>query len=166
MTTREPGVRDFSADQEPPIALASKLSNDEYEEYLRTAREMILVREQKARTANREAELKGGLMDLLKEFGDPYGDEGQHRTLAFPRPIRGIARFVRQAKVGTEVDTVKAEAIARQRGIYDRLFKPVMTLDDSAVLVALEEGLLTDADIEEMFPKKTTYAFIAEKAKK
>lgn len=166
MTHREPGIRDFSTDQEPPVAVAQKMSDDQYEDFLRTAREMVLTREQKARTANREAELKSVLMDLLKDFGDPYGDEGQHRHLKFPRPIRGIAAFVRQKKISTEVDETKAEAIARQRGIYERLFKPVMTLDDSAVLVALEEGLLTDADIEVMFPKKTTYAFVAEKAKK
>lgn len=166
MTRREPGVRDFSEDQKAAPAAHQEMSEEQYEEFLRTAREMILVREQKTRIANRETELKGGLMDTLATYGDPYGPSGQHQTIEFPRPIRGIIRFVRQSKVSTDVDETKAEAIARQRGIYDRLFKPVMQLDDAAVLVALEEGLLTEADVEVIFPKKVIHAFVAEKDKK
>jgi hypothetical protein len=142
------------------------MTDEQREAFLREAREMVLVREQKTRIANREAELKGVLMGVLRDYGDTSGTSGQHRQIMFPRPIRGIAGFVRQAKVVNEVDEVKAEAIARERGIYERLFKPVPTLDDSAVLVALAEGLLTESDVEAIFPKKTTYAFIAEKAKK
>ena len=142
------------------------MTEQEYEDFLRMAREMILTQEQRVRTAKREAELKGVLMRSLSDYGDPYGAEGQHRKISFPRPIRGIAAFIRQSKVTTEVDETKAEAIARQRGIYDRLFKPVMKLDDAAVLVALEEGLLTETDIEEIFIKKQVFAFVPEKAKK
>lgn len=136
------------------------------EEFLRQSREMVLIREQKSRVERREKELKGGLMAVLETSGEPYGDEGQHRTIEFPKPIRGIARFVRQKKTLNEVDETEAEAIARQRDLYDRLFKPVMTLDEDAVMVAHREGLLSDADLERMFPKKTQYAFVAEKAKK
>jgi hypothetical protein len=165
MVHRESGVRDFSEEQDQPV-IGQQMTDEQFEEFLRQAREMILVREQKARTAKRESELKGVLMDELVSFGEPSGSEGQHRTIRFPRPIRGIKAFIRQAKIVTEVDETKAEAIARQRGLYDRLFKPVMQLDDAAVMVALEEGLLTDADIGDIFPKKTVYAFVAEKSKK
>jgi hypothetical protein len=165
MTPREPGVRDFSTDQIDPAPAHQTMAEEEYEDFLREAREMILIREQKVRIANREAELKNDLMDALATYGDPYGPSGQHQTIEFPRPIRGIVRFVRQSKVSTTVDETKAEAIARRQGIYERLFKPVMTLDDSAVLVALQEGLLTEADMEEIFPKKTIHAFVAEKKK-
>lgn len=163
---REPGVRDFTADQTAAPAAHQEMSEAQYEEFLRMAREMILVREQKVRTANREAELKSVLMEQLQDYGDPYGQQGQHQKIAFPKAIRGIAAFIRQAKVTTEVNQTRAEAIARQRGIYDRLFKPVMQLDDAAVLVALEEGLLTETDIEEIFVKKQIFAFVPEKAKK
>lgn len=161
---RESGIRDFTEEQQTPTPSGhQEMTDEEAEEFLRTAREMVLVREQKVRTAKREAELKDVLMKTLAVYGDPYGEAGQHRTIKFPRPIRSIARFVRQTKVTTEVDETKAEAIARQRGIYERLFKPVMQLDDSAVLVALKEGLLTEVDVAEIFVKKTTYAFLADK---
>jgi len=165
MTRRDPGVRDFTEDQQAEPAPHQQMSEEEYENFLRESREMILTREQKTRIANRESELKKVLMDALKVFGDPYGTSGQHQTIEFPKAIRGITRFVRQSKVVNEVNEEAAEAIARRQGIYDRLFKPVMTLDDAAVLVALREGILTEADVEEIFPKKTIYAFVAEKKK-
>lgn len=165
MTPREPGIRDFTEDQQAAPAPHQQMSEEDYENFLREAREMILIREQKTRIANRETELKKDLMDALKVFGDPYGTSGQHQTIEFPKAIRGIVRFVRQSKTANEVDEEAAEAIARRQGIYDRLFKPVMTLDDAAVMVALREGILTDADVEAIFPKKTIYAFVAEKKK-
>jgi len=137
----------------------------EQEAFHQQAREMVLLREQKARLAAREAELKKSVMAYIERYGDPYGPSNQHRSVSFDKPIRGIARFVRQSKVSQLVDEVKAEAIARKLGIYDRLFKPVMTLDESAVMVALQEGVLTDHDLDEIFPKRTIHAFVAEKKK-
>ena len=162
---REAGVRDFTDEQGDAPLSESQMTDEEQEEFIRQAREMILLREQRLRTAKRESALKETLMKELSRFGLPYGDQGQHRTFEFPRPIRGVYRFVRQTKVTTKIDETKAEAIARQRGIYDRLFKPVMVLDEAAALVALEEGILTDADFAEMFPKQTDYAFVVEKKK-
>jgi len=162
----ESEVRDFSGEQTVTTPEHQPLSEAQMEEFLRQAREMVLVREQKARTAKREDQLKGVLMDVLATFGEPYGDEGQHRTIRFPKPIRGIAAFVRQRKTLHEIDETKAEAIARRKGLYDRLFKPVMALDETAVMVAHEEGLLTDEEVAEMFPAKIQYAFVAEKDKK
>ena len=62
-------------------------------------------------------------------------------------------------------DDAKAEAIARAMGLFDRLFKPVMVLDEDAVMVAREEGLLTDQQVEQMFPQKVTHALMPRKAK-
>lgn len=164
---REEGVRDFAAEQETPVVSPSEqMPDDLREDYLRKAREMVLVQEQKKRVSARESALKPDLMGILEKFGDPVGDEGQHRTIDFPKPIRGIARFVRQRKVTHEVDEISAEVIARKRGLYDRLYKPVMTLDQDAVDVALAAGELSEEDVAKMFPSKVSYAFVPEKAKK
>lgn len=160
-------VRDFSEEQDVTQPDDRQpMTEDVMEQYLREGREMVLVREQKSRVEKREKEIKARLMDVLAAYGEPYGDEGQHRYVPFPKAIRGIAGFVRQKKTIHEEDSVEAEVIARQRGIYDRLFKPVMTLDEDAVMVAHREGILTDEDLDRMFPKKVQYAFVAEKAKK
>lgn len=157
-------IRDFT--EENMSAQVVWDTDEAQEEYLKTSRELVILREQKKRLEEREGELKKVLMKVLEGSGEPYGPDGQHRTIAFPRAIRGISGFVRQTKVSTTVDSVKAEAIARHKGIYDRLFKPVPTLDQDAVMVALAEHLLTDDDLEEIFPKSVSYALVAEKAKK
>jgi hypothetical protein len=160
-------VRDFSDEQDTlGEHNVEPMDDAQRQHFEQLAREMVLTQEQKKRVAKRESELKPTLMKMLERHGLPYGEEGQHQTVEFAKPIRGIARFVRQRKVLRETDEVKAEAIARRKDLYERLFKPVMMLDEDAVVVAREQGLLTDDEVEEMFPKKIQYAFVPEKAKK
>lgn len=134
--------------------------------YLEESRDYILLREQKSQLEKLESGLKKSLMTLLEKYGSSYGPEGQHLTIQFPEPIRGYVRMVRQARISTSVDEVEAEAIARRAGIYDQLFKPVMALDESAVMVAVKQGLLTDADLAKIYPKKVIHAFVPEKETK
>lgn len=133
--------------------------------YIEDARGYLLIREEKQRLEKAEAGIKKQIMEILEKYGSSYGPEGQHLTIDFPEPIRGYARVVRQAKVTQSVDEVEAEAIARRAGIYDRLFKPVMALDEAAVLVAVREGLITDADLAKIFPKRIIHACVPEKQK-
>ena len=135
-------------------------------EYIEEARDYILIREQKSQLEKTESALKKHLMGILEKYGSSYGPEGQHLTIQFPEPIRGYIRMVRQARISTSVDEVEAEAIARRAGIYDQLFKPVMALDESAVMVAVKQGLITDADLAKIFPKKIVHAFVPEKETK
>jgi hypothetical protein len=158
-------VRDFSEEQEDVSAQPVWNINADSEKYLALSREMIMLKEQKDVLAKREATIKAELMDVLFRLGQPYGPNGQHRTIDFPEPIRGIARFVRQAKSTVTTDVVKAEAIARSRGIYTRIFPSTPTFSESAVMVALEQGKLTEVDVDEIFVRKTTYAFVPEKVK-
>lgn len=140
--------------------------SQDMEAFYEEAREMILLKEQKTNLERVEARLKKSLMETLRMRGKPYGPENQHLAIEFPEPIRGIARFVRQSKSSTSVDETEAEAIARSKGIYDRLFKPVMALDQDAVLVAVREGLISDEELALIFPRKEINAFVPEKEKK
>lgn len=122
-------------------------------------------------TARRQRDEMTALMDKEKtpinSILETYGEEDAngHRTLDVDPPIHGIDGMTRQRKVAHSVDETKAEAIARALNLYDRLFKPVMTLDEDAVMVAREEGLLTDAQVDQMFPQKVTHALMPRKAK-
>lgn len=46
------------------------------------------------------------------------------------------------------VDEPVAEALCRQRGIYEKVFPSVPTFDRAALNQAYADGLLTDADME------------------
>jgi uncharacterized protein YicC (UPF0701 family) len=156
-------VRDFEQEQDDPTQ--EPISELQMDTYVAGAREMIVLKKNKAALEAREKELKEVLMEMLDRLGRPYGSDGQHLTIDFPTQIRGFARFVRRVSVSQTVDEMTAEAIARDHGLYDRLFKPVMQLDEDAVLVARQQGLLTDEELERMFPKKRVYSLVPEKAK-
>ena len=119
----------------------------------------------------RQRDEMGKLMDkekpVLNETLDTYGerDANGHATIELDPPVHGIDALTRQRKVTHLQDDAKAEAIARAMGLFDRLFKPVMVLDEDAVMVAREEGLLTDQQVEQMFPQKVTHALMPRKAK-
>ena len=155
-------VRDFTEDQAVPRL---NISPEDLDAYLKAARQMLTLKKNKAKLVEDESRLNKVLTDILTRAGEPYGSDGQHRTIRFPSPIQGFKAFVRQQRVSTGTDEIEAEAIAHRKGLYERLFKPVMVLDESAVMVARAEGLLTDEELEAMFPKKYTYAVVPEKAK-
>lgn len=157
-------IRDFEEEQH--VIQEQPVPDNVMDTFMSQGREMILLREQKAKLEARETVLKKSLMEMLAEYGLPYGPEGQHRTIDFATPIRGIARFVRQSKTSMSVDETRAEAIARMHKIYDRLFVMRPVLDQDAVMVAVMEGILTDEELAEIFPKKVTHAFLVEKVKK
>jgi glycyl-tRNA synthetase beta subunit len=157
-------VRDFTEEQLSDTQ-ERELSPAELSRYVDQSREYIVLKENKTALEKREAVLKKSLMELLAKFGQPTGSEGQHRTIEFPSPIRGVVAMVRQQRTAIHVDDAAAEAIARKHGLYDRLFKPVMTLDQDAVMVAVEEGRLTDEELERIFPKKVVHSFVMEKKK-
>lgn len=162
MTTTN--VRDFTADQDQPT-IAPPLSPEDLDAYVKASREMLTLKRNKTALLAREKELNGVLSGFIVAHGEPTGSEGQHRAIRFPSPIRGFAGFIRQAKVSTGTNVVQAEAIARRKGLYERLFKPVPTLDESEVMVARAEGLLTDDELAEMFPRSTVHSLVPEKAK-
>ena len=153
-------IRDFSEETDE---MTTDLPDDVAAEFYETARTFLTYRRQRDEMTKLMDKEKPELMGTLEQFGDEDGKG--HRAIPLDPPIHGIGRMVRQRKVSRSQDAAKAEAIARVAGIYDRLFKPVMALDEDAVMVALAEGLLTEAQVEEMFPQRITYALTPEKAK-
>lgn len=145
------------------MSTTSDFPPDVEQEFDETARRFLNYRRQRDEMAKLMDKEKKPLNDILEQYGevDPNG----HRTLPVDPPVHGIDALVRQRKVQNLVDETKAEAIARAMGIYDRLFKPVMTLDEDAVMVALEEGLLTQDQVDAMYPQKVTHALMPRKAK-
>jgi hypothetical protein len=131
------------------------------EDFDANAREMILLKEQKSRLEKREAELKKSLMAVIAEYGEEYG--GDHLTIRFAQPIRGYTGFVRQTRVSNGIDETAAEWIARSEGIYDRLFKPVMCLDEDALHLAIKEGVLKPEQVDSIIVRKVTHAFVMDK---
>jgi len=127
-----------------------------------------LVRDYKALTTNldmlekRRKEVRDRLSTIVVESGEE--DEKGHIVLALPEKIDGISSLMRQRRVKRTLDEHVAERVISQAHLIDRCYRMVPVLDEDVVMQARFEGLLTDADIDSMFPTTVTWAFVTVKA--
>lgn len=70
----------------------------------------------------------------------------------------------RERRVSQSLDMDAAIVILTQKGLAERCIKPVPTIAEDEVMAALYEGKLTEEDVDTMFPKKVTWAFITSKS--
>ena len=53
-----------------------------------------------------------------------------------------------------------AEALLKERGIYDKCVKMIPVLQEDAIMSCVYTDELSEADIDKMFPSKISYAFL------
>lgn len=109
-----------------------------------------------------QAKAKYFLLEQLDSTG--VLDDKGHAWLDLPAPIEGYARIQRQRRVSQKLDEQVAEEILTRKGVRDRAYKTVEVLDEDAIMGMLYTGDLTDEDLNAMFPKSITYAFVPVKS--
>jgi len=109
-----------------------------------------------------QSSLKAELSDLVDKEGTP--DDKGHIWYSLPEEVDGFQSLQRQRRVTQKLDEDKARAILKQKGLTDRCYKLVPVLDESEVMACLYEDLLTEEEIDSMFPKSVSYAFIPSKS--
>lgn len=108
-----------------------------------------------------QSALKAELSDLVDNEGTP--DEKGHIWYSLPEEVDGVVSLQRQRKVSQRLDAETAETVLKERGLAARCYKLVPVLDEAEVMACLYEGLLTEEEIDTMFPKSVSYAFIPSK---
>ena len=107
--------------------------------------------------------LKSDLLQALEALGEE--DDKGHLWFEFPSPVEGYAAMQRQRRVSQKLDEEAAEEILTAKGLTDRCYKTVRVLDEDEVMALLYEGVLTEADVDQMFPKTISYAFVPSKSR-
>lgn len=107
------------------------------------------------------------IKDLLAQVIDAEGevDDKGHFWLELPREVEGYVSLCRQRAVSQKLDAEVAENLLTEKNLKDRCFKMVPVLDEDEVMACLYEGLLTEEDVDAMFPKTVTYRFVPSKKK-
>jgi len=106
---------------------------------------------------------------VLKEELNQYViDNGQeddrgHISVFLPEEVDGYTSMKRQRRVSQGLDMDAAILILTKKGLAERCIRSVPTVAEDEVMAALYEGKLTEQDIDTMFPKKITWAFIPTK---
>jgi len=101
--------------------------------------------------------IKSELSELVDTDGEP--DEKGHLIYELPEKVSGVTALKRQRRVSQSLNESIAEDILKKKDIYNRCYKMVPVLDESEVMACLYDGLLTEEEIDEMFPKTVSYAF-------
>lgn len=107
-------------------------------------------------------EKKDTLRKEIDALVDKYGEESSNgsRVIDLDDSETGVSKVTRQRRVSQSFSNSIASEVLERKGLLERCSKPVFVLDEQEVMVAYNEGLLTDEDLAEMFPSKVTWATI------
>jgi len=122
-------------------------------------RQYLSLKDEAALLTNRTNQLKE---ELLAAVDSVEFDDRGHKKLVIEDEFKGEVTLTKQRRVSKTLDMQVAEGILNTKGIKDKCIKMVPTLDESAIMASFYEGLLTEEDIDLMFPAKVTYAFLVD----
>jgi hypothetical protein len=106
--------------------------------------------------------IKADLSELVDIIGEP--DEKGNLWLRLPHEVDGFTSLQRQRKVSQSLDEGTATELLKEKGLFERCFVMMPVLKEDEVMACLYEGLITEEEVDKMFPKKVSYAFLTSKA--
>lgn len=122
-------------------------------------RQYLSLRDEAALLTKRTNQIKEELIEVVE--AQEFDDRG-HKKLVIEDEYKGEVTLTKQRRVSKSLDMDVAENILTTKGIKDKCIKMVPTLDEAAIMSAFYEGLLTEEDIDAMFPSKVTFAFLVD----
>ncbi|MFJ4739051.1 hypothetical protein [Streptomyces sp. NPDC088775] len=128
-----------------------------------TFREWAMLKAQQTEITSRMNKLRDKVAVAVEQRGYADHKGSQYIDLPFPVPVGDseYIRIKRERRVSIVADFEAAERITKARGehIYHRAFPPVPTLDADELYVLLQEGELTEEDMDQIMVQKETFAF-------
>ena len=118
-----------------------------------TVKQYVALKEQIKFLNEREAELKKRLITTVEELGEE--NSNGHLVLE----VEGVT-LTKQRKVSNPLDLEVAIPLLEEKNLKKQCTKTVEHIDQDEIIIAYSKGLLTEEEIESMFPKKITYAFL------
>lgn len=118
-----------------------------------TVEQYLSIDEQIKLLSKRKDELKKRLMETVEAEGEIDGKG--HSTLEV-----GDVKLVRQRKTSNPIDMDIAKRIIADKKLEKECIKMIPQLDSEAIMAAYYKDLITEQEIDEMFPLKVSYAFL------
>jgi hypothetical protein len=138
------------------------------EELKSQIRQFATLKEQSDLLAKRMSEVKSYLTAAVENFGETDGRG--HINLEVGDESVGIAGLQLQRRSTPQENMEAIERIlktkrdANNQPLWAQCIKMVPVVQEDEVMKASFDGLLTEDDISEMYPRKVTYAFFPQKA--
>ena len=90
-------------------------------------------------------------------------DDKGNIVLELPEEVDGYSAIIKQRRVSRKIDEDKAEEVITARGMEETLYKTIRVVDEDALMAALYNDELTEAEIDEMYPQSITWALVLKK---
>jgi exoribonuclease R len=116
------------------------------------------ISELTAMQASIKKQLKEGIAYLGVE-----NDRG-HIVIEIDDEVSGVKSIMQQKKISKSLDIEVAEEILKDKGIHERCIQLVPVLNEDEIMAAYYEGIITEDDIDTMFPSKVVWALVTNKA--
>lgn len=105
-----------------------------------------------------QSKIKKDLTEALDELGEE--DDKGHIVLPVDDEVSGVNNVIRQRRVSKVLDIEVAEELLKERGLHERCITMVPVLNEDEIMAAYYDNLLTEEDIDKMFPSKVTWALV------
>jgi hypothetical protein len=128
------------------------------EQLVDVVRQYVGIKDQMALLAKRESELKKRLSDVVEAKGEVDGKG--HIVLEINDSTSGVGKLVKQRKVSKSLDEDAANRILAEKNLTETCIEMVPQINQDAVMASFFKGLLTEEDVDTMYPSKVTYAFL------
>ena len=129
---------------------------------LSKVQQFITIKRQVDDLTKEQTQLKTFLSNLVDEEGEP--DDKGNLWYPLEQEVDGYRSLQRQRKVSQSLDPAEATRILGAKGLAERCYTWEPVLNEDQVMACLYEGLLTEEDVDAMFPKKIIWAFIPSKS--
>jgi hypothetical protein len=128
---------------------------------IKEAKEYAFVKQQLDYLDKQQKELKAKLFAHLDDVGE-IDDKG-NIVLELPEEVSGFVALVKQRRVTRKIDELRAEEIITEKGMEDSLYKTIRVVDEDALMAALYNDELTEAEVDEMYPQNIVWALVMNK---
>ena len=130
----------------------------EKEELVDLVRQNVVLKDRIDGLTSMQTEVKSKLRDGVKELGQE--DDKGHLVVELDDDSLGVTQVVHQRRVSKTLDIEIAKSILDSKGLSDRCITMVPVLDENEIMLAYQDGLITEEDIDTMFPAKVTWALV------
>lgn len=130
-------------------------------EVINLVRENVLLKARVDELSSLQLSVKKDLKVALKELG--VEDDRGHIVIDLGEEVSGVSKVIHQRRVSKNLDIDIAEALLKDKGLYDRCVTMVPVLNEDEVMAAYYEGVITEEDVDKMFPAKVTWALVMTK---
>lgn len=124
-------------------------------------REYLKVKSSLELLEARQKELREKLFSQIDTDG--YEDDKGNVQLELDEPVGDVIRLEKQRRTTRKIDELKADEIIAEKQLEDTVYKTIRVVDEDALMAAHWDGKISEAELEEMFPAKVTWALMTKK---